>query len=122
MDPDSFNPDTDPDPAYQVNPDPDPIRIQGFDEQKLKKKYSWNYIFFIQNCNLLMSKLQKHSTLKLEHLALKKMEFITFFVCGLFFPSRIRIANPDPDTDPVPHWILIHNTAILWSLCHAPAS
>jgi hypothetical protein len=28
------------DPAFQVNPDtdPDPIRIQGFDDQKLKKK------------------------------------------------------------------------------------
>jgi hypothetical protein len=30
----------DPDPAFQLNPDPDtdPIRIQGFDDQKLKKK------------------------------------------------------------------------------------
>jgi hypothetical protein len=34
VDPDSLNP------AFQVNlkPDPDPIRIQGFNEQKLKKK------------------------------------------------------------------------------------
>jgi hypothetical protein len=32
------DPDTDPDAAYQVNPDPDPIQIQGFDDQKLKKK------------------------------------------------------------------------------------
>ncbi len=50
MDLDSLNPDPvkDPDPAFQVNqdpdtdpntyPDPDSIRIQGFDEQKLKKK------------------------------------------------------------------------------------
>ncbi len=37
LDPDSLNPDPDrdPDPAFQVNPDP--IRIQGFDDQKLKK-------------------------------------------------------------------------------------
>ncbi len=43
MDPDSWNPDThtDPDSAFQVNldqdmqPDPDPIRIQGFDDKKL---------------------------------------------------------------------------------------
>jgi hypothetical protein len=43
---DSLNPDTYsdvyPDPAFQVNPDPDtdpnPIRIQGFDDQKFKKK------------------------------------------------------------------------------------
>jgi hypothetical protein len=36
------NPDTDPDPAFQVNPDldtdPDPIRIQSFADQKLKEK------------------------------------------------------------------------------------
>jgi hypothetical protein len=33
------DPDTDPDPAFQVNldPDTDPFRIQGFDDQKLKK-------------------------------------------------------------------------------------
>ncbi len=41
MDPDSLNPgpDTNPDPAFQVNPDPypDPIRVQGFDDQKQKK-------------------------------------------------------------------------------------
>jgi hypothetical protein len=36
VDPDSFNPD--PDPAFQVNPDQDSIRIQGFDDQKFKKK------------------------------------------------------------------------------------
>jgi hypothetical protein len=43
VDPDSINPDPDKaDPAFQVNPNPDtdPIRIQGFDDQKLKKKYS----------------------------------------------------------------------------------
>ncbi len=42
MDPESFNPDTDPYPALQVNPDtdpdPDPIRIQDFYDQILKKK------------------------------------------------------------------------------------
>jgi hypothetical protein len=30
--------DPDPDPAFPVNPDP--VWIQGFDDQKLKKKYS----------------------------------------------------------------------------------
>jgi hypothetical protein len=24
-----------------TDPDPDPIRLKGFDDQKLKKKYSW---------------------------------------------------------------------------------
>jgi hypothetical protein len=39
VDPDSFNPDTDP--PFQVNLDPpDPIRILCFDDQKLKKKNS----------------------------------------------------------------------------------
>jgi len=38
VDPDSLNydPDTDPDPVFQVHPDPDPIPDTGFD-QKLKK-------------------------------------------------------------------------------------
>jgi hypothetical protein len=33
------DPDSEPDPEFQVNPDtdPNPIRIQGFDDQKLKK-------------------------------------------------------------------------------------
>ncbi len=47
MDPDSLNldPDLDPDldPAFQVNPDP--LRIQGFDGQKLKKKKIQQKIF-----------------------------------------------------------------------------
>ncbi len=34
LDPDSLNPNTDPDPAFQV--EPDPIRVQGFDDQNLK--------------------------------------------------------------------------------------
>jgi hypothetical protein len=34
VDPDSLN--QDPDPAFQVNSDP--IRLQGFDDKKLKKK------------------------------------------------------------------------------------
>jgi hypothetical protein len=43
-----MNPDTD--------TDPDPNRIQGFDDQKLKKKKTTEifYIFFDQNCNLLI--------------------------------------------------------------------
>jgi hypothetical protein len=51
-------PDTGPDPAFQMNPDPDPIRIQGFDDQKLKKKMPRKIILF-KNCCLLMSKLQE---------------------------------------------------------------
>jgi hypothetical protein len=36
VDPDSLNLDPDPDPAFQVNPDP--FRIQSFDDKKFKKK------------------------------------------------------------------------------------
>ncbi len=90
--------------------DPDPIRIQGFDDQK-----KISFIFF---CNLLMSKLQeKPSALKREHPTLQKMKFINFFLClwvifALLDPDpiqiRIRIQRP--------HWtrirtrIQIHST------------
>jgi hypothetical protein len=50
VEPNSLNPD--PDPAFQVNSNP--IRIQGFDDQKLNEKYSRNffYLVLIKNCNL----------------------------------------------------------------------
>jgi hypothetical protein len=40
VDPDALNPDpdSDPDSAFQVSPDPDPVRIQSFDDQKLREK------------------------------------------------------------------------------------
>jgi hypothetical protein len=43
----------DPDPAFQVNldsdtdPEPGPIRIQGFDDQKLKKKSTSEKMFYL---------------------------------------------------------------------------
>ncbi len=40
-DPCSFDTDPDPDHHSRLNTDPDPIRIQGFYDQKLKKIYSW---------------------------------------------------------------------------------
>ncbi len=45
VDPDPLNPD--PDPAFQVNPDPytDP----GFDDQKFNKKVQLNFVFFFKN-------------------------------------------------------------------------
>jgi hypothetical protein len=43
---DSLNPDTDPDPAFQVNPDPDNSDPdQGFYDQKLKKKNTAEFFF-----------------------------------------------------------------------------
>jgi hypothetical protein len=61
VNPDSLNPDpdTDLDPAFRVNPDP--IQIQGFDDQRLKnkmqlKKTTFLLLFLIKNCNLLIPK------------------------------------------------------------------
>ncbi len=53
----SISPESDPDPAFHVNPDPDPIRIQGFDDQKLKKKnaaHKFVIFFWIKNYILLI--------------------------------------------------------------------
>ncbi len=45
MDPDTLNPD--PDPAFQVNPDTDPVPDPGFDDQKLRKNTAEiNFFFF----------------------------------------------------------------------------
>jgi hypothetical protein len=67
-----------PNPAFQVNldldTDPEPKRIHGFDDQKLKKKIQQKIvflIFFIKNYNLLASKKEeKPSVLQREHQAL----------------------------------------------------
>ncbi len=100
-DPNSFDTDPDPDPAFQAeqgtdpdpdpafqaeqgtdpDPDPDPIWIQAFDDQKLYKKITAekNLVFFDQKLQLTFaqafiktSKLQKKpSALKREHPALQ---------------------------------------------------
>ncbi len=90
-----------------TEPDPDATRIQGFDDQKLKKitvrkKF---YIFFFKKCNLFIPrppertfKLQeKASAPKREHPALQNMKLLNYFYfCGSFLPSWIRIPNPGP--------------------------
>ncbi len=109
VEPDSLNPD--PDPAFQVNPDPIWIRIQfgsrygsgsnpdpGFlwpkSEEKISRKFVKN-LFLVQNCNLLTSKLhERRSALASEHLALKKIKFITSSLC-----FWVIFALLDPDTD-----------------------
>jgi hypothetical protein len=46
---DPADPDTDPDPAFQVNmaTDTDPIQIHGFDDQKQKKKIIAKHFFHL---------------------------------------------------------------------------
>ncbi len=93
---------------FRLNTDPDPdlIRIQGSNDQILKKfTQKKNIKFFcMKTYNLPIprppertSKLQKKpSAFKREHPAL------FFFFCWSFLPSCIRILNPDshPDKDP----------------------
>jgi hypothetical protein len=50
--------DTDTDPAFQVNPDPDPIRIQGFDEQIKKKNTTENFSKYYFDKKLQFSYVQ----------------------------------------------------------------
>jgi hypothetical protein len=91
------------------------FQIQDFDDQKIKKIYSWKFINNFLIKNLLIprppkrtSKLQeKPSTLKREHPALQNMKilYLLFIFCGSYLPSWIRIqrvklmrihADPDP--------------------------
>jgi hypothetical protein len=37
---------------FRLNTNPDPIRIQGFNDQKWKKITAENFFFLIKNCNL----------------------------------------------------------------------
>jgi hypothetical protein len=76
------------------------IRIQGFDDQQLKKFMAEQKKIWIKNYNLpipRMSKLQKKlSALKREHPALQNMNFLNFFYfCGSFF----ALLDPDPDSE-----------------------
>jgi hypothetical protein len=58
-DPYSF--DTNPDQYFRRNtdPNPDPIRTQGFEDKKFKKNYSWKKLifFYIKNYNLPIPRL-----------------------------------------------------------------
>jgi hypothetical protein len=47
VDPDSLNHHLDPDPAFQVNPDPDSNRIQGFDNKKIEER-NFFFLFLIK--------------------------------------------------------------------------
>ncbi len=68
---------------------------------KTEEKNTVNNFFhflLIQNCNLLMSKLQeKPSGLKREHPELQNMKFVNFFLCLWVISALLK---PDPDTDP----------------------
>jgi hypothetical protein len=75
------------------------IRIQGFDDQKMKKKIQQKFYFFlIKNYNLplyrtVCLRYRKPAAFKREHPALQKMKFINFFLC-----LWVIFALRDPDT------------------------
>jgi hypothetical protein len=86
-DPYSF--DTDTDPAFCLNPDP--IRMQGFADQKFQIltaekifKFFMGSIYNFSITPYRISKLQKKpSALKIKHPALQNMKFLNFFLhCG----------------------------------------
>jgi hypothetical protein len=94
-----LNPDTDPDPTFQVNPDNDtdldPIRIEGFEtEEKIQQK------FVSKSC--FEQKLQLTYVLATREAfsppALQKMKFMDFFLC-----LSVSFTLLDPDTDPGTH-------------------
>ncbi len=109
-DPHSFHPD--PDPAFwaeyrsESNTFPDPIRIQGFNDQKRKK-----LLFFYQKLPFTLS-LGLHKerpsywrSLQLSKEAIQHFKtwnfLIFFYFCGSFLPSWIRIHWP--------YWIRIQS-------------
>jgi hypothetical protein len=67
---------------FRLNTDPDLIRIQGFDDQKLKKIIAETTIYLSLGHPERASKLQKKpaSALKREHTALQNMKFLNFFL------------------------------------------
>ncbi len=75
--------DPDPDPAFQVNPDtdPDPICIQGFDDNKLKKKIQMKSFFDKKfQFTYVQATVEAFSPHR-EHPALQKRKFINLFLC-----------------------------------------
>ncbi len=94
-----------------TNPDPDPIRIQGFHDQKSKKiTAEIFFIFFDQKLQLTYPQAsrkyvqvigeafssQRRPSNTSKHELLKKI----FYFCGSFLPSWIRIRIPNLDPDP----------------------
>ncbi len=70
--------------AFQVNPDT--IRIQGIDDQKLKKKNTVEFFLNLFFISKIAKSLQPSSSTSNTEI------FLTFFYfCGSFLPSWIRI-------------------------------
>ncbi len=106
---------------FRLNTDPDPIRIQRFDDKKLDKIYRWKKKFFwINDYGTIYLSLGLHKGRPIYRRSLQVSKesnlhfkiwnfFIFFYFCGSFcppgsgygFPIRIRVHWPD--------WIRIRN-------------
>jgi hypothetical protein len=84
------------DPYFRLNTNPDPIQIQAFDDQKLRKKITAEIFFHFLGIKTTIylslgpTKLQtKPSALKREHPAPAKYEFSSYFptFVGHFCPD-----------------------------------
>jgi hypothetical protein len=93
------DPDTDPDPAFQVNPDPEMDPDPGFGDQKMKKKILLKTSFFtypyasikdVQATGEAFSPQKRTSSNS-------KNKISNFFLCLWVI---FALVDPDPDTDP----------------------
>ncbi len=89
---------------FRLNTDPDPIRMQGFDDQQLGKIYSWKKIkfFLIKNYNLPIprpplrtSRYRRSLQLSKENIQ-SKHEISEFF---FYFCEYSAPMDPDPDSE-----------------------
>ncbi len=89
----------DQDPAFQVNPDSDPIRIRSFDDQaKIEEINIAEISFLIKNCSFLIPRVKERpSYRRSSHPALIKIKFINFSIFVGYFCPWIRIRNSDTD-------------------------
>jgi hypothetical protein len=76
-----------------VNSDPDPIRIQGFDDQKLKKKYTDDN-FFDKNLQFIYVRATEDAFSPQKRTSsTSKNEFYQLFS---MFVGRFFLLDPDP--------------------------
>ncbi len=102
-----------------TNQDPDPIRIQGFKDQRLKKKLKLKFFFFSKNAIYLSLGLHKvcpsyRRSLQLSNEAIQHFKTWTFTNFFLLFWIIFDLLDPDPDSEPGlririhwPDWIRI---------------
>ncbi len=93
---------TDPDP--NPDPNPDPIRIQGFNDQKLKKNYSWKFIFiFFGSKTAIYLSLGLHKvyprSLQFSKEAIQHFKTWTFTNNCLLLWVIFALLDPDPDSE-----------------------